>query len=166
MARRRKGSGGVNSADTVFAMAVSDSKEVVIEASLDEVLDVIADVESSPEWSSAQQSVEIIDTTDDGRPHRVKMKIKSAGFTDEMVVEYVWPDDVVGWSLVSSRVLRRQDAKYAFTPEGEKTRVRFELTIDPVVPVPGFLLKRSLKGGLDDATDGLRKRVLSAKKGR
>jgi uncharacterized protein YndB with AHSA1/START domain len=147
-------------------MAVSDSKEVIIEASRDEVLKVIADVESSPEWSSAQQSAEIVDTTDDGRPHRVKMKVKSAGVTDELLLEYTWADDVVSWSLVRSKVLRRQDAKYTLTPEGDKTRVKFELTIDPVVPIPGFLLKRSLKGGLEDGTDALRKRVLSAKKDR
>ena len=147
-------------------MAVSDSKEVIIEASRDEVLDVIADVESSPKWSSAQQSAEIVDTTDDGRPHRVKMKVKSAGVTDELLLEYTWADDVVSWSLVRSKVLRRQDAKYTLTPEGDKTRVKFELTIDPVVPIPGFLLKRSLKGGLEDGTDALRKRVLSAKKDR
>jgi uncharacterized membrane protein len=147
-------------------MAVSDSREVMIEATRDEVLDVIADVESSPDWSSAQQSAEIVDTTDDGRPHRVKMKVKAAGVTDELVVEYTWSDDVVGWSLVSSKALRRQDATYTLTTQGDKTRVKFELTIDPVVPIPGFLLKRSVKGAMEDATDGLRKRVLSAKKGR
>src|ERR1700758_3262960 len=42
-------------ADSVGCMAVSDSKEVVIEASRDEVLGVIADVKSSPQWSPAQQ---------------------------------------------------------------------------------------------------------------
>lgn len=147
-------------------MAVSDSKEVVIEASRDEVFDVIADVEKSPEWSSAQQKVEIVDTTDDGLPHQVKMKIKSAGITDECVVEYTWGENVVSWSLVSSSAQKRQDASYTLTPEGDKTRVKFDLTVDPKIPVPGFVMKRAIKGAMNDATDGLRKRVLSLKKGR
>src|ERR1700738_2167814 len=50
--------------DRVARMTVSDSREVVIEASSDEVLDVIADVESSSPWSPAQQNVEIVDTDD------------------------------------------------------------------------------------------------------
>ena len=147
-------------------MAVSDSREVVIEASSDEVLDVIADVESSPQWSPAQQNVQIVDTDDQGRPHRVKMKVKSAGITDECVVEYTWADHVVSWSLVSSTAQKRQDASYTLTPEGDTTRVKFDLTVDPKIPVPGFVMRRAIKGAMNDATDGLRKRVLSLKKGR
>jgi hypothetical protein len=144
-------------------MAVTDSKEVVIEASLDEVLDVIADAEASPKYTSAQQSVEIVDRHDDGRPRKVKMKVKSAGISDELVIEYSWTDNGASWSLVSSNQLKRQDGKYTLTPAGDKTRVKFELTVDPSVPIPGFILKRAIKGGINDATDGLRKYVLSVK---
>ena len=51
------------------------------------------------------------------------------------------------------------------TPQGDHTRVRFELTVDLVAPLPGFLVKRGAKGLLDTATDGLRKRVLKVKHG-
>ena len=32
-------------------MAISDSREVVIEATPEEILDIIADVKSAPDWS-------------------------------------------------------------------------------------------------------------------
>ena len=32
------------------------------------------------------------------------------------------------------------------------------------MPIPGFVLKRAMKGGLESATDGLRKQVLKVKK--
>jgi ribosome-associated toxin RatA of RatAB toxin-antitoxin module len=147
-------------------MAINESKEVVIEATPEEILDVIADVGSTPQWQSAQQSAEAVDTTDDGRPHQVKMKVKSAGISDELVVEYTWADNGASWSLVSSKQLKRQDGKYTLTPQGDKTKVRFDLTVDPAVPIPGFILKRALKGAISDATDGLRKQVLAVKKGR
>ena len=146
-------------------MAVSDSREVVIEATPEEILDVIADVETMPEWSSQQQSVEIVEGGDDGRPRRVKMKVKSAGISDEQVVDYTWTDDGASWTLVSAGQLKSQDAKYTLTPEGDKTRVKFELSIDPSVPIPGFILKRAIKGAMETSTDGLRKRVLKVKKG-
>ena len=146
-------------------MATSDSREVVIEATPEEILDVIADVETMPEWSSQQQSVEIVEGGDDGRPRRVKMKVKSAGISDEQVVDYTWTDDGASWSLVSAGQLKSQDAKYTLTPEGDKTRVKFELSIDPSVPIPGFILKRAIKGAMETSTDGLRKRVLKVKKG-
>ena len=39
------------------------------------------------------------------------------------------------------------------------------LAIDLAVPMPGFVLKRAMKGGLESATDGLRKQVHKVIKG-
>jgi ribosome-associated toxin RatA of RatAB toxin-antitoxin module len=146
-------------------MAVSDSREVVIEASPSEILDVIADVESTPSWSSQYQSAEILETYDDGRPRRVKMKVKSAGITDEQEIEYTWADDRVSWTLLKAGQLKAQDASYTLTPDGKGTKVRFDISIDLSVPLPGFVLKRAMKGAMETATDGLRKQVLKVKKG-
>ena len=141
------------------AVATSDSREVVIEASPEEILDVIADVESTPTWSSQYQSAEILEAYDDGRPKRVKMKVKSVGISDEQVVEYTWTDDKASWTLISAGQLKSQDASYTLTPDGDKTKVKFDITIDPSVPLPGFVLKRAM----ETATDGLRKQVLKVK---
>jgi ribosome-associated toxin RatA of RatAB toxin-antitoxin module len=146
-------------------MSTSDSREVVIEASPEEILDVIADVESTPSWSSQYQSAEVLEAYDDGRPKRVKMKIKTAGISDEQVVEYTWAGDVVSWTLVSAGQLKAQDASYTLTPDGDKTKVKFDITIDLSIPLPGFVLKRAMKGGVETATEGLRKQVLKVKKG-
>ena len=146
-------------------MAVTDSREVVIEATPEQILDVIADVENAPAWSPQYQSAEVLSTYDDGRPKRVKMKVKAAGITDEMEVEYSFTGTTAGWTLIKSGQLKKQEATYTLTPAGDTTKVRFELTVDPSIPIPGFLLKRTLKGGLETATDGLRKQVLKLKKG-
>lgn len=145
-------------------MAVNDSREVVIEATPEEILAVIADVESAPSWSPQYQKAEILETYDDGRPKRVKMKIKAAGLTDEQEVEYSWTDTTAGWSLIKAGQLKSQEATYTLTAQGDKTKVRFDLRVDPSVPIPGFLLKRTLKGAMETATDGLRKQVLKVKK--
>ena len=146
-------------------MATSESREVTIEATPEEILDVIADVESTPTWSPQYQSAEVLEAYDNGRPRRVKMKIKTAGISDEQVVDYTWADDIVSWTLVSAGQLKAQDASYTLTPDGDKTKVRFDITIDLSVPMPGFVLKRVMKGAMETATDGLRKQVLKVKKG-
>ena len=145
-------------------MAVKDSREVVIEATPQEILEVIADVEATPTWSPQFQKSEIIDTYDDGRPRQAKMTVKAAGLTDVQVIEYTWTDSSVSWTLVSAGQLKAQDATYTLTPDGDKTKVRFDMVVDPSVPIPGFLLKRTLKGGMETATDWLRKQVLKVKK--
>jgi ribosome-associated toxin RatA of RatAB toxin-antitoxin module len=146
-------------------MATSDSREVTIEATPEEILDVIADVESTPTWSPQYQSAEVMEAYDNGRPRRVKMKIKTAGISDEQVVDYTWADDIVSWTLVSAGQLKAQDASYTLTPDGDKTKVKFDITIDLSIPLPGFVLKRAMKGAMETATDGLRKQVLKVKKG-
>jgi ribosome-associated toxin RatA of RatAB toxin-antitoxin module len=146
-------------------MAVTASREVVIEATPDAIMDVLFDLESLPKWSSAHRKVEILERDDQGRPTKSRQVIKVVGISDEQVLAYTVHDDGVSWTLVSAKQQRAQDARYTLTPDGDSTRVRFELTVDPTVPLPGFLIKKGAKGLMDTATKGLRNRVLEVKKG-
>lgn len=146
-------------------MAITESREVVIEATPDDILEVLYDLESLTEWSSAHQEVEILERDDQGRPKRSRQVVKIVGVSDEQVLDYTVHDDGVSWTLVSSKQQRAQDGRYTLTPDGDRTRVRFELTVDPTVPLPGFLVKKGAKGLMETATDGLRKRVLKVRKG-
>ena len=147
-------------------MAIKESRDIVIEASPEEILDVIADFEAMPEWSEPHQSAEILETGADGRPSQVKMKVRTAGITDDQVVAYTWSGNTVSWSLVSSTQQKSQDGKYTLVPKGDDTLVKMEVSVDPNVPLPGFVLKRAVKGSIDSATKGLRDRVLKVKKGK
>jgi uncharacterized membrane protein len=146
-------------------MAVTESREVVIEATPDEIMDVLLDLESLPEWSSAHRKVEILERDDQGRPSKSRQVVKVVGISDEQVLAYSMHDDGVSWELVSAKQQRAQHCRYTLTPDGDSTRVHFELTVDLTVPVPGFLIKKGAKGLMDTATEGLRQRVLKVKRG-
>jgi hypothetical protein len=119
-----------------------------------------------PEWSDPHQSAEILETGDDGRPSKVKMRVRTAGITDEQVVAYTWSGNDVSWTLVSSGQPKSQDGKYTSVPKGDSTLVKMEISVDPNVPLPGFVLERAVKGTIDSATKALRERVLKVKKGK
>ncbi len=146
-------------------MAVTETREVVVEATPDEIMAVLIDLESLTEWSSAHQEVEVLERDDQGRPSRSRQVVRVVGINDEQVLAYTMHDDGVSWTLVTSKQQRAQQARYTLTPDGDVTRVRFELTVDPLVPLPGFLIKQGAKGLMTTATDGLRRRVLKLKKG-
>jgi len=146
-------------------MAVTETREVVIEATPAEIMDVLTDLETLTDWSPTHQKVEVLERDAEGRPSKSKQVVKIVGITDEQVLDYTVYDDGVGWTLVSSKQQRGQTGRYTLTPDGDSTQVRFELTVDPTVPLPGFLIKRGAKGLMETATDGLRKRVLKVKKG-
>lgn len=146
-------------------MAVTESRQVVIEATPDEIMDVLFDLESLPEWSSTHQKVEVLERDDQGHPSKSRQVVKIVGVSDEQVLAYSVYDDGVSWTLLSAKQQRAQDGRYTLTPDGDSTRLRFELTVDPTVPVPGFLIKKGAKGLMETATEGLRKRVLKVKDG-
>ncbi len=141
-------------------MAVTESREVVIEATPDEIMDVLFDLEGLTEWSSVHKQVDILERDGEGRPTTSRQVVKLVGVSDEQELAYTVHDDGVSWTLVSAKQQRAQEGRYTLTPEGDSTRVRFELTVDLLVPVPGFLIKKGTKSLMDTATEGLRKRVL------
>jgi len=123
-------------------MTVTESREVLIEATPDEIMGVLFDLESLTDWSSAHKKVEILERDDQGRPSKSRQVVKIVGISDQQVLAYSVYDDGVSWTLVSAKQQRAQDARYTLTPEGDSTRVHFELTVEPVVPLPGFLIKK------------------------
>lgn len=144
-------------------MAVTETRDVVIEATPDEILGVLTDLDSLTEWSPTHQKVEILERDEQGRPSKSRQVVKIVGITDEQVLNYTIHDDGVAWTLESSKQQRAQQGRYTLTADGNKTKVHFELTVDPLVPLPGFLIKKGAKGLMETATDGLRKRVIEVK---
>jgi hypothetical protein len=48
-------------------------------------------------------------------------------------------------------------------PEGvDRSRVRFDITVEPSGPIPAFIVKRASKIVLDAATEGLRNWVVNS----
>lgn len=145
-------------------MAITESREVVIEATPEEIMDVLFDLESLTEWSSVHQKVDVLERDDEGHPTKSRQTVKLVGVSDEQELAYTVHDDGVSWTLLNAKQQRAQDGRYTLTPEGDGTRVRFELTVDLVMPVPGFLVKKGAKSLMETATKGLRERVLDVKK--
>lgn len=143
-------------------MAVSGSTEFDVAATPEQVMDAVAAVEDLPQRSGSHKSAEVESRHDDGRPHRVRAKVAAAGFTDEEVVDYTWDGlDSVTWTLVESSVQSAQVGTYTLTPTDGGTHVRLDLEIGVKVPMPGFVLKRVLKGALDTGSKGFKKYVES-----
>lgn len=137
---------------------------MVIDASPEAILEALADVASVPSWSSVHRSAEVIDTYDDGRPHHVNVTVRVLGITDQEVLEYHWGHTWLVWDADKTSQQHAQHVEYNLTREGEdKTRVRFDITLEPRAPLPEFLIKRAKKTVLNAATEGLRRRVLGTR---
>ena len=144
-------------------VAVRASREIVIDAPPEAVLDALADVEAVPTWSSIHKHAHVVDRYPDGRPRLVKVTVRLLGLVDHEILEYHWGRDWVVWDADRTAQQHAQHGEYTLQREGEATRVRFDLTLEPSTPLPLFLVKRAKKAVLAAATEGLRRYVLAGK---
>jgi ribosome-associated toxin RatA of RatAB toxin-antitoxin module len=138
------------------------SAEIDVQATPAEILDVLADLTTYPQWSAVHRRVSVQTTTRGGRPKRATMSVAAAGLTDEQTIDYRWSDHGVSWSLVKSGQQRRQQGSYSIKRGRHgMSHVHYELTIDPLIPLPGIIVRRVMKKAVAAATDGLKQRVES-----
>ena len=148
-----------------MAEKVSDS--VKINASPEKVMAVIADLDDYPNWGDGFTAVEIVSTHDDGAAKDASFSISTPVGKDTYEISYVWTgNEAVSWTLNSdesgkpkSAMMKKLDGTYRLTPDGDGTKVTYELEIDPKIPMMGFMKKKAASAIIDQALNGLKKRV-------
>ena len=135
----------------------------VVDASVADVMAVIADFAAYPEWSASIDAAEVLSTGADGRPDRVRFQLRAGALVDEYVRVYSWSADhrSVEWRLESSTLQRDQRGSYRLEPVEAGTRVDYELEIELTVPVIGSLRSRAQRRILGDALSELKRRAES-----
>jgi len=125
------------------------------------VLEVIADIDSYPEWISEYKEAEVQERGADGYPKVVRFVMDAGIIKDTMVMSYVWPEDrhSLSWTLVSSSLLRSLEGTYRLVPKGSGTDVTYELSVDLALPMIGLLKRKAERRLTDSALKDLKKRV-------
>jgi ribosome-associated toxin RatA of RatAB toxin-antitoxin module len=147
-------------------MADRTESSVVIDATPDAVLKVIADFEQYPEWTGAVKQVTVLERLPDERGSRVRFVLDAGAIRDTYTLDYTWAfeDDgtgVLSWGLVDSTVLKSMDGSYELTLADGGTQVRYSLAVDLRIPMLGMLRRKAEKAIIDTALNELKKHVES-----
>ncbi len=145
-------------------MADSTQSSIVVAAPPEEVLDVIADFESYPEWTGAVREVEILVTDEDGWADQVRYTLDAGAIRDTYTLAYTWDlyedgTGTVSWHLVDGQVLKAMDGAYELVAVDGGTQVTYTLAVEVKMPMIGMLRRRAEKTIIDTALNELRKRV-------
>jgi uncharacterized membrane protein len=127
-------------------MAETATEIITIDASPDRVWGIAIDLERYPEWARDIKAVTIHGTDDEGRPTEVEFRASALGRSTHYTLRYIYDDDprVLGWTMVRGDIQRAIDGTFTFVPTADgKTEVRYDLAIDLVVPLPGFVKRRA-----------------------
>ena len=141
-------------------MADQASSSITVNATKSEVMAVIADFESYPQWASMIRTVTVEETGPDGRGTQVSFVLDAGVLKDEYTLAYDWQgDDRVDWHLVRGRSLKSQDGSYILDESGGSTQVTYKLAVDLNIPMLGMFKRKAEKVIMDTALKGLKKRV-------
>ncbi len=144
-------------------MAEQTTSSIVVDAPPAQVMDVIADFESYPQWAKGMKSVEVVQPGAAGaRAERVRFELDVTPIRDEYTLAYDWDGDrEVTWTLVDGTMLKTLDGAYTLRAldGGERTEVSYRLSLDVTIPLIGMIKRKGEKILIDTALKGLKKRV-------
>ena len=108
---------------------------MVIDADPGSILDVIADLESYPQWSSSITAVRILAEDDLGWVDQAELTLEHPMFKDTYALDYTWDVEedgvgVVSWALLRGEVITLMDGSYTLTATADgRTEVTYDLEL-------------------------------------
>jgi ribosome-associated toxin RatA of RatAB toxin-antitoxin module len=140
-------------------MADQSTQSIVMNAAPEQIMAVIADFESYPDWVGAVKAVDV-ETYDGDKAKQVRFVLDAGVIKDEYVLEYEWTgDEKVVWNLVRGQMQKSQRGEYLLRPQGDKTEVTYTLAVELNIPMLGLFKRKAEKVIMDTALKELKRRV-------
>jgi len=127
-------------------MAEQASQTTTIAAAPERVWAIAADFTTYPEWAKDVKDVVVRTRDADGRPVEVEYRASALGRSTHYTLSYDYSaaPSALAWKLVRGDIMSTIDGAYHFQPTADGgTEVRYDLTIELVVPLPGFVKRRA-----------------------
>lgn len=136
---------------------------IVIDAPLDDVVDVIEDYESYPEWAEVRR-VDIRERGEGGRATEVAFEVDvpvlgKASYT--LRYRYAPGGTAISWDSIEAHgAVREIRGEYLLDElEADTTKVTYRLAVELGPLVPGFLRTEGAKRVIENALERLKRRV-------
>jgi ribosome-associated toxin RatA of RatAB toxin-antitoxin module len=143
-------------------MADKVKDTIDVEASAEEIFDVVIDFDAYPDWNANIKKTEVQKKDSKGRPSEVWYEVDAKVKTVQYVLKYNYSKapDAVSWDLKEGDI-KKLKGSYEFDEFDDVTEVRYEVEVDPGFPIPSFLKKQAQKQIAKAALKDLKKRVES-----
>lgn len=138
---------------------IATTETVTVNGSVEEVMAFLTDIANQHTWWPGMFKSEPLETDDQGRVTKARIGNDVKIAKDEFDVDYSYDSDTsYSWSLGSkSSMQKTQDGSWTLAAKGGRTEATLWLEIDPSLPLPGFVLKKTLGDTVKNATKALAK---------
>lgn len=129
----------------MVSMVDSGSDTTIISATPERCFLIASDFEKYPEWAHDVKEATVLDRDGQGRATKVEYRASAFGRSTHYTLAYDYADAPkrLSWTLVAGDIMRSIRGAYLFESVPEGTRVTYELAIELVVPLPGFVKRRA-----------------------
>ena len=126
-------------------MVDSGSESVVVSAGLDACFAMTIDFEKYPEWAHDVKQATVLTRDTSGRPTVVEFRASALGRSTHYTLEYDYAlaPNKLSWHMSDGDIMRSIVGSYAFEPAGTSTRITYDLAVELVIPLPGFVKRRA-----------------------
>jgi hypothetical protein len=112
------------------------------------VYSAVADFERYPEWARDIKSATVDGRDSEGRPVDVTFRAAAMGRSTSYTLRYDYSGAPhrLAWRLVQGDIMRQLDGTYVFRAvdgDPDSTEVLYHLTVELVIPLPGFVKRRA-----------------------
>lgn len=138
--------------------AVRSKESITIDAPIERVLAVIRDLPAQVEWFPGCVSSTVLEADADGLPVRARQVNDVKVAKDEFDLDYAHAETSMSWQLVSpSTAQKDMKGSWSLTAKGDRTEATLEISLEPSLPLPGFLVRKAIGDTVKGATKGLKK---------
>jgi ribosome-associated toxin RatA of RatAB toxin-antitoxin module len=121
---------------------------VVIHAPVQTCFATLVDFARYPEWAGDLKQAEVVERDEDGNAVVVEFRAAAMGRSTTYRLRYDHTDAPhrLSWVLESGDLQRELDGAYSLSPASDddsSTEVEYELSVDLVLPIPGFVKRRA-----------------------
>jgi len=127
-------------------MADTASLTISIAAPLERCWAIATDFEKYPDWATDVKSAVVRERDTDGRATEVEFRTSALGRSTHYVLAYDYSaaPHRLAWRMVSGDIMRAVDGAFMFAPDASGGVVlTYNLSIDLIVPLPGFVKRRA-----------------------
>lgn len=127
------------------SMADQASQRVTVAAPPEKCFAVATDFEQYPNWVTDVKEAKVLSRDAQGRGVEVEFRTSALGRSTHYTLQYDYSQAprVMSWTMVSGDIMRSIDGAYTFDATAGGTEITYTLSIELVVPLPGFVKRRA-----------------------
>ena len=127
------------------------SQTSLINAPQQKCWDIALDFERYPDWAKDVKEAIVRGRDEEGRASLVEFRASALGRSTRYTLKYDYSEapNRLSWHLVDGDIMRSIDGAYSFVEVDGGTQVFYEIEIELVIPLPGFVKRRAEQRILD-----------------